>query len=80
MKKLKEDFIKDLLQKHPFLPNQKYPTKLLPTTIPRIYGKFPNDIPTWMHLSTNMITHAEFTLIPGKHFEPPDIHARLAWL
>jgi hypothetical protein len=29
----------DWAEKHPFPPDQKRPAKLLPTTIPRIYGR-----------------------------------------
>lgn len=75
MKKSNEILQPDWAEKHPFPPEEKRPAKLLPTTIPRIYGSYPNRVPTWMHLSTNMLTHAEFALSAGTHFAPPDIHA-----
>lgn len=60
---------------HPFSSNKQYPTKLLNTAIPRVFGYFPNIIQTCMYLSTDLLTHCEFFLLPGKHFEPSDLHA-----
>jgi mannose-6-phosphate isomerase-like protein (cupin superfamily) len=62
-------------EKHPCPPDNKQVVKLLPTTISRCYGDYPHRIPTWMYLSSNLLTHAAFELSEGSHFEPADIHA-----
>ena len=62
--------------RHPFPPDEKKPTLLTKeTSIPRVYGKRPHQIATYLHVSTDKITCAEFSVAPGARFEPPDIHS-----
>lgn len=75
MSEVQQNAKPDWACRHPFPPDRKRPALLGCTTIARIYGRAPHRIATWMHLSTDLLTHAEFALAPGKHFEPADIHA-----
>ena len=62
--------------RHPFAPEEKRPVLLTrKTSIPRVYGKRPHQIATYLHASTDKITSTEFSVAPGARFEPPDIHS-----
>lgn len=59
----------------PFDPEQKRPAVLKPETrVCRLYGYDENAIPTYTCASTDKIHVSTFKVLPGKHFDPPDIH------
>ncbi|MFH1823780.1 MAG: cupin domain-containing protein [Candidatus Firestonebacteria bacterium] len=74
--KNKKISVPDWYGKFPFEPDKKKP-KLLrqEDAIHRIYGKEPHQIATHLHISTDLINCADFSISPGGHFEPPDIHS-----
>lgn len=62
--------------RYPFEPDKKRPMVLSrQTAIPRIYGYAQHRIATYLHISTDRISCAEFSVSPGEYFEPPDIHS-----
>lgn len=59
----------------PFPPNRKKPVLLKPDMrLPRLYGTGQNLIMTYTCASTDKIHVSTFTVLPGKFFDPPDIH------
>jgi mannose-6-phosphate isomerase-like protein (cupin superfamily) len=59
----------------PFPPEEKRPALLTPEMrMPRLYGKGQNLIATYTCASTDKIHVSTFTVLPGKWFDPPDIH------
>jgi len=59
----------------PFEPNQKKPVVLREEMkLPRLYGTEQNLIATYTWASTDKIHVSEFIVLPGKFFDPPDIH------
>ena len=59
----------------PFPPDKKKPVLLkLEMRLPRLYGKSHNFITTYTCASTDKIHVSTFTVLPGKFFDPPDIH------
>lgn len=61
----------------PFLPDKKKPVLLKPEMrLPRLYGKDRNFIMTHPCASTDKIHVSTFTILPGKFFDPPDIHVK----
>lgn len=59
----------------PFAPDKKKPAVLRrEDNLPRLYGCEPNYIPTRTCVSTDKIHASEFSVLPGKYFDPPDIH------
>ena len=61
--------------RRPVEPGEKRPMLLTrETSIPRAYGTPPHQIATWLHVSTDKLACTEFSVLPGEHFSPPDIH------
>ena len=59
----------------PFAPEEKRPILLTEEMrVPRLYGKGQNLIATYTCASTDRIHVSTFTVLPGRHFDPPDIH------
>lgn len=59
----------------PFPPEEKKPALLTEEMrMPRLYGYGQNFIPTFTCASTDKIHVSTFTVLPGKYFDPPDIH------
>ena len=59
----------------PFPPDKKRSALLKrEMRMPRLYGKGQNFIATYTCASTNKIHVSTFTILPGKFFDPPDIH------
>lgn len=59
----------------PFAPDEKRPALLKKEMrMPRLYGKGQNFIATYTCASTNRIHVSTFIVLPGKYFDPPDIH------
>jgi mannose-6-phosphate isomerase-like protein (cupin superfamily) len=61
--------------RYPFPPEEKRPALLTEAMrMPRMYGYGQNFIPTFTCASTDRIHVSTFTVLPGKYFDPPDIH------
>ncbi len=60
--------------RYPFAPEDKRPVLLTEYRMPRLYGRFPHQVPTCLYVSTDRITSSGFQVQPGKWFEPADIH------
>jgi mannose-6-phosphate isomerase-like protein (cupin superfamily) len=59
----------------PFPPEEKRPALLTrEMNMPRTYGKGDGIHPTRTCASTDKIHVSEFLVLPGKRFDPPDIH------
>lgn len=59
----------------PFEPDKKRPAVLKEEMrIPRLYGKDGNFIGTYTCASTDKIHVSTFSVLPGRYFDPPDIH------
>ena len=59
----------------PFPPEEKIPAVIRPDMkAPRVYGHGDTLITTCTHVSTDRIHVCTFTVLPGKYFDPPDVH------